>query len=238
MEKRMKKIQLAMITASIIGMSATVVNAQSKFEGFYGQVGVGFSSVTPSLKGVTLTPPAGNSPSSYGMGSSIDSTSSFAGAIGLGYTFAVAPKFTIGLGADYLPFNGESGTTFTINGSSDWLHDLNHSTEEFIRHEYSMITSLDHPNIVKAIEFFEEEEYFYVAMERVAGGELFDRIVQKTYFTEKEARDLMVIILNAVKYMLASNKIVKFMKNVKKTLEQERMDFVEDHRHYGCHCEY
>ncbi len=113
----MKKIQFAMLTASIIGMSATAVNAQSKFEGFYGQVGVGFSSVTPSLKGVTLTPPAGNNPSSYGMGSSIDSTSSFAGAIGLGYTFAVAPKFTVGLGADYLPFSGQSGN-FTITNSA------------------------------------------------------------------------------------------------------------------------
>jgi outer membrane immunogenic protein len=117
MENQMKKIQLAMLSASIIGMTATAVNAQSKFEGFYGQVGVGFSSVTPSLKGVTITPPAGNSPSSYGMGSSIDSTNSFAGAIGLGYTFAVAPKFTIGIGADYLPFNGQSGN-FTITNSS------------------------------------------------------------------------------------------------------------------------
>jgi len=116
-EKLMKKIQLAMITASLIGMSATAVNAQSKFEGFYGQVGVGFSSVTPSLSGVSLTPPPGNSPSSYGLGSSIDSTSSFAGAIGFGYTFAVAPKFTIGLGADYLPFNGQSGNFTTTNSS-------------------------------------------------------------------------------------------------------------------------
>ncbi len=113
----MKKIQLVMITAGMIGMSASAVNAQSKFEGFYGQLGVGFTSVTPSLSGVSLAPPAGNSPSSYSMGSSIDSTSSFAGAIGLGYTFSVAPKFTLGLGIDYLPFNGQSGN-FTITNNS------------------------------------------------------------------------------------------------------------------------
>jgi len=46
------------------------------------------------------------------------------------------------------------------------------------------------------------------------------------------------VAVQAVKYILAANKIVKFMKNARNTLEQERMDFVEDHRHYGCHCEY
>lgn len=32
------------------------------------------------------------------------------------------------------------------------------------------------------------------------GGELFDRIVQKVVYTEKEARDLVTILLEAVKY--------------------------------------
>lgn len=34
----------------------------------------------------------------------------------------------------------------------------------------------------------------------VAGGELFDRIVQKVVYTEKEARDLVTALLKAVKY--------------------------------------
>jgi hypothetical protein len=54
-EKRMKKIQLAIITAGMIGMSATAVNAQSKFEGFYGQVGVGYESVAPSYSNSNFT---------------------------------------------------------------------------------------------------------------------------------------------------------------------------------------
>lgn len=32
------------------------------------------------------------------------------------------------------------------------------------------------------------------------GGELFDRIVQKVVYTEKEARDLVTVLLEAVKY--------------------------------------
>ncbi|MBT8615449.1 outer membrane beta-barrel protein [Polynucleobacter paneuropaeus] len=105
-----------LLLATLLAVAGTGAMAQSKFEGFYGQVGVGFSSVSPSTNSTSLTPPAGNTPSSYSLATSIDSTNSFAGAIGLGYTFAVAPKFTIGLGADYLPFNGQSGN-FTISNS-------------------------------------------------------------------------------------------------------------------------
>ena len=110
----MKKNLLA---AALLTVAATGAMAQSKFEGAYGQVGVGFSSVTPSLTNSVLRPPAGNTPSSYTYNTSIDSTNSFTGAIGLGYTFAVAPKFTIGLGGDYSPFNGNSGN-FTQTNSS------------------------------------------------------------------------------------------------------------------------
>lgn len=37
--------------------------------------------------------------------------------------------------------------------------------------------------------------------ELVAGGELFDRIVAKTHYTEKEARDLVKTFLETMAYM-------------------------------------
>lgn len=113
----MKKIQSAIIAAGLLAASSTAVQAQSKFDGLYGQVGVGFSSVTPSISGASLTPPAGNFPTSYSMGSSISSTNSFAAAVSAGYTFSLAPKFTLGLGLDYLPFNGDSGSYSVTNNS-------------------------------------------------------------------------------------------------------------------------
>jgi opacity protein-like surface antigen len=113
----MKKFASLLVVAGIASVSSMQVNAQSKFEGAYGQVGVGFTSTTPSLGSTTLTPPAGNNPSSYALGTSINSTNSFTGAIGAGYTFSVAPKFTVGLGLDYLPFNGQSGN-YTLTNSN------------------------------------------------------------------------------------------------------------------------
>jgi serine/threonine protein kinase len=41
---------------------------------------------------------------------------------------------------------------------------------------------------------------YYLVMERMSGGELFDRIVAKAYYNEKEARDTCKIVLEAVCY--------------------------------------
>ena len=77
---------------------------------------------------------------------------------------------------------------------------LDSNTEKNIRSEVSLLQSLNHPNIVRGYDFFEEPHQFYFVMEKIDGGELFDRIVKKTHYTEKEARDLVRILLNGVKY--------------------------------------
>lgn len=69
-----------------------------------------------------------------------------------------------------------------------------------LKQEVEILTSLNHPNIVKCFDFFEEEKYYYVVMEILEGGELFDRIVKKTFYNEKEARDLVQILLGAIKF--------------------------------------
>mmetsp|Transcript_19750 Transcript_19750/g.19862 ORF Transcript_19750/g.19862 Transcript_19750/m.19862 type:complete len:377 (+) Transcript_19750:111-1241(+) len=72
--------------------------------------------------------------------------------------------------------------------------------EVSLRQEVEILKSLHHPNVVKCYDFFEEEKYFYVIMEILEGGELFDRIVKKTFYNEKDARDLVFILLSAIKY--------------------------------------
>jgi serine/threonine protein kinase len=66
--------------------------------------------------------------------------------------------------------------------------------------EAQTLKMLNHPNIVKVYDFFEDPESFYICMELVTGGELFDRIVTKQYYNEKDARDLSIILLAAVKH--------------------------------------
>ncbi|EEC03223.1 phosphorylase kinase gamma subunit, putative [Ixodes scapularis] len=60
---------------------------------------------------------------------------------------------------------------------------------------------LKHPNIVQLLETYEDKNKVYLVMELVTGGELFDRIVEKGSYTEKDASDLIRQILEAVDYM-------------------------------------
>lgn len=50
-------------------------------------------------------------------------------------------------------------------------------------------------------ETFDEGSDFFIVTELVEGGELFDRIVSKAHYTEKEARDLIKIMLETMNYM-------------------------------------
>eukprot|EP00596_Hydrurales_sp_CCMP1899_P006881 CAMPEP_0119034050 /NCGR_PEP_ID=MMETSP1177-20130426/1100_1 /TAXON_ID=2985 /ORGANISM="Ochromonas sp, Strain CCMP1899" /LENGTH=400 /DNA_ID=CAMNT_0006991251 /DNA_START=71 /DNA_END=1273 /DNA_ORIENTATION=+ len=69
-----------------------------------------------------------------------------------------------------------------------------------LRSEVKILQMMKHDNIVTCKDFFEEAKSFYLVLEFMEGGELFDRIVQKTYYNEKEAKDLVVILLSAIKY--------------------------------------
>ena len=59
---------------------------------------------------------------------------------------------------------------------------------------------MDHPNIVRLFEIFEEDRNFYLVMELMKGGELFDRIVEKESYTEKEAADTIRPLVDAIRY--------------------------------------
>ncbi|XP_058830958.1 calcium/calmodulin-dependent protein kinase type 1 [Topomyia yanbarensis] len=62
-------------------------------------------------------------------------------------------------------------------------------------------TWFTHPNIVQLFETYEDKLKVYLIMELVTGGELFDRIVEKGSYTEKDASYLIRQVLEAVDYM-------------------------------------
>lgn len=78
---------------------------------------------------------------------------------------------------------------------------LSRDDEASLMLEIEILGSLDHPNIIKLIETFDEGNEFYIVTELVEGGELFDRIVTKTSYTEREARDLVRVFLTSIAYI-------------------------------------
>ena len=54
--------------------------------------------------------------------------------------------------------------------------------------------------MVKLYEIYEDEDNIYLVMELMTGGELFDRVVDKEHYSEKEAADTIRPIVDAIKY--------------------------------------
>lgn len=50
---------------------------------------------------------------------------------------------------------------------------------------------MDHPNIVKLYEFYQDKINFYLITEYIEGGELFDKISQVKTFSEDDAAIIM-----------------------------------------------
>ena len=70
-----------------------------------------------------------------------------------------------------------------------------------LRRELEILKTLDHPNIVKFYEVYQDEKFFHLVMEYCSGGELLQRIVDQRYLNEKEAANIMKKIISATKYL-------------------------------------
>ncbi|GMI44563.1 hypothetical protein TrCOL_g2357 [Triparma columacea] len=81
-----------------------------------------------------------------------------------------------------------------------------------LRDEVSILGEVKHRNIIHMHAFYEEPEHYYLVMEIMDGGELFDRIVQKSFYNEKEARNLVKILLEAINYMHERNIVHRDLK--------------------------
>ncbi len=84
--------------------------------------------------------------------------------------------------------------------------------EEALRSEVDILRTINSPYVIKCVDFFEEEAFFFVVLEYLAGGELFDRIVKKTSYSEAEARDLVRTLLLAIKSVHDKNVVHRDLK--------------------------
>ena len=62
------------------------------------------------------------------------------------------------------------------------------SNVERFRLEVEIMMRLDHPNILRLYDYFEDKKSIYLILEICTGGELFDKIIANKYYNEDEAR--------------------------------------------------
>lgn len=73
--------------------------------------------------------------------------------------------------------------------------------EQTVKDEIHLIEALHHPHIVGFRDWFESKDKFYIVTQLALGGELFDRIIAKTKFTENDAGYVILQILEALDYL-------------------------------------
>jgi len=62
----------------------------------------------------------------------------------------------------------------------------------------------DHPNILKLYEVYESKNFLFLVLELVTGGELFDQIVARGEYSEKDASNIVRQIVSAVAHLHAN----------------------------------
>ena len=68
------------------------------------------------------------------------------------------------------------------------------------------MSTLDHPNIVKYYETYEDSKYLYLVMELLSGGELMDKLSERSEpFNELESAQLMEKLLKAIIHCNSGN---------------------------------
>eukprot|EP00442_Polarella_glacialis_P009015 CAMPEP_0115076298 /NCGR_PEP_ID=MMETSP0227-20121206/16353_1 /TAXON_ID=89957 /ORGANISM="Polarella glacialis, Strain CCMP 1383" /LENGTH=501 /DNA_ID=CAMNT_0002463431 /DNA_START=159 /DNA_END=1664 /DNA_ORIENTATION=+ len=111
---------------------------------------------------------------------------------------------------------------------------------EGFKKEIAIMKMMDHPNIIKLYETFEDHRNIYLCMELCGGGELFDRIIQHGHFTEVHAAILMQQIIRAVYYMHENHichrdlKPENFLFTSNESIEKNSLKIID----FGLSCEF
>lgn len=79
-----------------------------------------------------------------------------------------------------------------------------------IQREISLLNDMKHERILQLVDLYEDEQYVHLVTELCTGGELFDKIVEKSSsgqgcFSEEEAARTLHQILSAVSYLHERN---------------------------------
>mmetsp|Transcript_9846 Transcript_9846/g.20974 ORF Transcript_9846/g.20974 Transcript_9846/m.20974 type:complete len:338 (+) Transcript_9846:130-1143(+) len=76
---------------------------------------------------------------------------------------------------------------------------------DHLRREVSILKKVNHGNVMKMVDCYEDEEYLHIVTEKYSGGELFDKIIENTTaegcFSEKAAAKIIKSLLEAVVYL-------------------------------------
>jgi serine/threonine protein kinase len=72
---------------------------------------------------------------------------------------------------------------------------------DILEREIMIMKKFDHPHLTKLREAYLDDKFICLVMDYVAGGELFDKIAELEFFSEKDAADITKQLLSALNYL-------------------------------------
>ena len=93
--------------------------------------------------------------------------------------------------------------------------------DEF-NNEMELLRALDHPNIIKLFDCYQDKRYYYMVEEYCSGGDLFDYIQKEKFFTEKKAGMIFNQLLSAVNHLHKKNIVHRDLKPENIVLIEEK----------------
>ncbi|OQR82909.1 calcium/calmodulin-dependent protein kinase [Achlya hypogyna] len=148
------------------------------------------------------TPPQSPRPDDDSLSPAIQSRPSLVSSHHFADIYAMDPEAKLGEGATatvYVATHKKHGKRVAVKCFDKAKMAQNEIRDLFT--EVGILKLMKHPHILQLHDFFEEPTHFYIVTDLLEGGELFDRIIEKEYYSEKEARDLVKLLLQALQYL-------------------------------------
>jgi len=74
-----------------------------------------------------------------------------------------------------------------------------------LRREITILRSVDHPNVLKLFEVYEDDDSYYLVLEHFQGSEVYERVISRREYTEKDVSNVIRQLLQAVGYLHSRN---------------------------------
>jgi len=96
--------------------------------------------------------------------------------------------------------------------------------KEMLEREVDILKRIQHPNIIAVVEIYETPRYLNLVMELATGGELFDSIVSRGKYSEKDAARIVQQVASACSYLHSIGIVHRDLKPENLLLENKSPD--------------
>lgn len=96
--------------------------------------------------------------------------------------------------------------------------------QEIIDTEIQIFKTIKHKNVVNLREIYETSETYYLVLECITGGELFDKIVELTHYSERQASKIMQQIFEGIAHLHSKRVVHRDLKPENLLLSSDDFD--------------